>query len=191
MYDIYHWEAHPNSTYPEPKTLEQRVKHYEAYRKKYPFITLPGLVDDGSCSVSKKIFRASYTTIIVVDMNQKIVLRKDFPSNFSNAYKSLDAKINEITPDSTQISFLLVHNALSPVTLKYGARGSVFVNIPASVQGSKEIAVFNACGKKVFWKTGITEPTVLDLTHALSSGYYFLNVGTFNEIIAKPFLVHR
>ena len=98
MYDIYHWEAHPNSTYPEPDNLQERIPHYEAYLQKYPFITLPGLVDDGKgrqCIVSSK-WRASYTTIVTVDLDGKIAYRKDFPNNFSNAYSGLDSKIGTL-----------------------------------------------------------------------------------------------
>ena len=100
MYDIYHWEAHPNSTYPQCD-LPERVSHYEAYLEKYDFITCPGLIDKGfyrDCEISTK-WKASYTTIVTVDIEGIIQYRKDFPSDFNNAYSGLDTKIAELLAD--------------------------------------------------------------------------------------------
>lgn len=97
MYDIYHWEAHPNSSYPTCD-MPERVEHYEAYLQKYPFIELPGLVDEGyghDAEVSD-LFNASYTSIRTVDLNGEIVYKKDFPNNWSGAYSGLDSKIEQL-----------------------------------------------------------------------------------------------
>ncbi len=100
FYDIYHWEAHPNSQYPEPRTLEKRIQHYEAYRQKYN-TEVPGLVDDGNCSVSRQKWSARWTTIFIVGLDGKIAHRDDFnaqppESNWVKAaYPRLDKKLDE------------------------------------------------------------------------------------------------
>ncbi len=106
MYDIYHWEAHPSSQYPEPKTLEKRIQHYEAYVQKYS-TSVPGLVDDGNCSVSRQKWSARWTTIFLVGLDGKIVIRDDFTGTWpesnwvEKAYPKLDKKIGELLPNDT------------------------------------------------------------------------------------------
>ncbi len=134
MYDIYHWEAHPNGSSPngnyvQPNTLEQRIKHYEDYVALYD-ITIPGLVDDGNTSVSNQ-WSARWTSIFVVGMDGKIVIRDDFPGVSPEdawvipAYDELDKKLAELLPDDTEPPVVTVTKPASGDLLEAGDNFSI------------------------------------------------------------------
>jgi len=190
MYDIYHWEAHPNTTYPEPANVQQRVPHYEAYLKKYTFITLPGLVDDGSgknCIVSKK-WNANYTTIVTVGLDTIVKYRKDFPSNFTNAYSGLDSKIAELLPQVGTMNYKT--GAGSDLRLLHtAANGDIILSVPWQVHYT--FGMYTLTGRRFFESEGISDGRY-NLSEIVSAGNYIIRVfSEDNGSFALPVVIKK
>ncbi len=197
MYDIYHWEAHPttgdshtNGQFSEPTTVTHRVLHYEAYLNKYSYITLPGLVDDGSgknCIVSKK-WNASYTTIVTVGLDTIVKYRKDFPNSFTNAYPGLDSKIAELLPQVGTMNYKT--GAGSDLRLLHtAANGDIILSVPWQVHYT--FGVYALTGRRFFESEGIPDSRY-NLSEIVSAGNYIIRVfSEDNGSFALPVVIKK
>jgi hypothetical protein len=150
-------------------------------------MTCPGLVDDGrgrNCIVSSK-WRASYTTIVTVDMDGVIQYRKDFPNNFSGAYSGLDRKIEELLP-AVDISYQKKVNFADMKILFTTVNGDMFLTIPEQVTHTFQI--FDMAGRNIITqeKSNFRKYNISDLVPA---GNYIIKLTSEDNNYVTPIVI--
>lgn len=173
LYDIYHWEAHPSSQYPEPTTLEQRITHYEAYLKKFPEVVWPGFVQEPSNPVSEQFglwqdYYGDQTYLVLVDKAGRIAYQNSFPKGIMNITKIYDDIEREIPP-------LLEEEGVLTKSQEVLSHTVSMVNKKLELQTAvgAVIQIYGVNGVLYNTTNALTETSTIDLRE-FASGVYFM-----------------
>lgn len=219
MYEVYHWEAHPSKSndshkfqevngnwwkqqpFTKPQNVEHRIIHHEAYKKAYPDVTIPGLVDDGpdgskpktntGCIVSKK-YRASYTSVYVVGRDGNFAYISHWPPGpggteqtakiwVDTTYKRLDKLLTNSLP--TPIIPLEHFSVFPEKFIRIRRNGTVSVQLPRQIRFA--LNFFNMMGKSIVFETGYGSSS-FTLPKITSSGVYLVRLSTTEGTYFAP-----
>lgn len=192
MYDVYHWEAHPDNVHPEPTTLEQRISHYEDYLEQFPSVVWPGLVQEVSNPLSDmfglfKNYYGDQTYLLVIDTEGKIAYQNSFPkgsNNISNVYNDIDNLLPSIVPETA-----LKENAKATPNNSIEIRKhSKLITFNFSATLESNISIHTLSGKKVHSNT--INGNTYDLnTESFAAGNYLVRIKTKRGITSKYFSI--
>lgn len=188
LYDIYHWEAHPNNTFPEPTSLEQRITHYEAYLDKFQEVVWPGFVEEPDNPVSNQFglfqdYMGDQTYLVLIDKEGKIAYQNSFPKgswDIEQIYTDIDNLIPSLL------------DAESTISQSFGASSVSFVlkDKSAHFQTESDIAitVVDPRGRVLLSHLLTSGASFVDMS-SLSAGYYMLQVETNSVVERRGFIL--
>lgn len=192
MYDVYHWEAHPDNSHPEPTTLAERITHYEDYLSYFPIVVWPGLVEEPITNPLSEMFGlfqdywGDQTYLVVIDAQGKLAYQNSFPAgimNITSIYDDIDALLPSIVPQ-TSINQKLSRKVSEIDIVKHG--NSITFNFSATLKS--EISIHTVSGKKVYSEL-ISGNTLNINTESLATGNYLVKIKTSEGILRRNFLI--
>lgn len=193
MYDVYHWEAHPDYQHPEPTTLEQRVSHYEDYLQQFPNVVWPGLVEEPVTNQLSKTFGlfqnywGDQTYLVVIDAKGKIAYQNSFPlgsNNISNVYNDID----DILPSLMAETSINKQTFVKPDIKVDIIRSSNLLKLKFPMSINSNISIHTISGKKIYSRNVNSKSHELKIDN-FASGSYLLNIETLNGTITKTFIL--
>lgn len=188
MYDVYHWEAHPDQAHPEPTTLEQRVKHYEDYLEKFPEVIWPGFVEEPSNPVSdlfglEKGYWGDQTYLVLIDKYGKIAYQNSFPKG-SNSITQVYNDIDALIPTLLEKESLEHTKKVTPQWSIHMQGNRLTIDVPASTTALQLIDM----------KGRIVQSHVLHSAQAIilqdiAKGIYVVQIETEKGLFSKEVVV--
>lgn len=199
MYDVYQWEAHPNTQFVESATLEQKIGYYEAYRDKYN-MTLPCLIDDDNQSFAKLYetyspqdnTKREYTAIWVIDYDGIVIYKSAWISpgvwskNGVDPYPPLDSLLAILL--ATEINFDKMGIVTSRNLSCFSTNGVVYLQLPQYIQYS--LGIYNLEGKCIITNAGRGSST-FNVGDWLSSGKYIIRVNTEKNNYTSSLIINK
>lgn len=194
LYDVYHWEAHPNTQHPEPTTLEQRVSHYEDYLALFPNVVWPGLVEEPVTNPLSEMFGlfqdywGDQTFLVVIDTEGKIAYQNSFPAgimDITSIYDDIDALLPSLVPEtSTQFNASIISNNEMDI-IKSG--NMITFNFTATLQS--KVSILTVSGKVIDSKEISGNTFTIDKSN-LAAGNYLIKIKTRNKTYKKSFIIN-
>lgn len=199
MYDVYQWEAHPNSNFVASATLEQKIGYYEAYRDQYN-MTLPCLIDDDDQSFGKLYETYSpennklreYTAIWVIDFEGIVIYKSAWisPGVWSkdgrDPYPPLDDLLEDLL--ATKIDYDNIKVINNQNVSCFSTHGAVYLQLPEYIQYS--LGVYNLEGKCIVTSAG-RGSSVFNVGDRLSSGKYVIRINTEKNNYTSPLIINK
>lgn len=194
MYDVYQWEAHPNSQFVADATLKQKIGYYEKYKKKYK-INLPCLIDDDNQSFAKLYETYSpqnnklreYTAIWVIDYDGIVIYKSAWISpgkwskNGVDPYPPLDSLLDLILVTNIDMKDMKI-GTMQDISFRF-VKNTIHLQAPYFIDFSLEI--FDPRGRCLLSNKGKGN-TVFVLDDLHSSGRYVMKISSPKNRLILP-----